>query len=119
MEKVLYNGARVRFNPDFINNFNEYEYAFSLRTKQEVMTNHTYDVSTDDIFWYFSFGNETVLRFYTDKFDSNGYYNGIQVFISAQKTQLNFHCCSLCGSRGDDLVFAFYCSNINCRNYKE
>ena len=27
--------------------------------------------------------------------------------------------CPLCGSLGHDLVFDFYCSNINCVNYKK
>ena len=26
--------------------------------------------------------------------------------------------CPLCGSSGEDLVFAFYCSNFGCRNFK-
>jgi len=26
--------------------------------------------------------------------------------------------CPVCGSDGDDLIFAFYCSNKNCQNYK-
>jgi hypothetical protein len=26
--------------------------------------------------------------------------------------------CPLCGSYGDDLIFKFYCSNVNCKNYK-
>lgn len=29
------------------------------------------------------------------------------------------HTCPLCGERGDDLVFAFYCSNIKCKNYSK
>ena len=27
------------------------------------------------------------------------------------------HNCPLCDSLGDDLIFAFYCSNKDCRNY--
>jgi len=26
--------------------------------------------------------------------------------------------CPICGSQGEDLIFAFYCSNENCQNYK-
>ena len=31
---------------------------------------------------------------------------------------LKISACPLCGCNGDDLVFAFYCSNFGCRNYK-
>jgi hypothetical protein len=27
--------------------------------------------------------------------------------------------CPLCGCDGDDLIFNFYCSNIDCENYKD
>jgi len=34
-----------------------------------------------------------------------------------QNIQINKHNCLKCGCPGDDLVFAFYCTNINCSNY--
>jgi len=35
------------------------------------------------------------------------------------KTEKEYNSTCYCGSPGDDLVFAFYCSNSRCRNYKE
>ena len=27
-------------------------------------------------------------------------------------------CCPVCGSAGEDMLFAFYCSNENCQNFR-
>jgi hypothetical protein len=39
--------------------------------------------------------------------------------IKINPFQNSIHQCPLCGNIGDDLVFRFYCSNNNCKNYKE
>ena len=27
--------------------------------------------------------------------------------------------CPICGSQGEDMIFAFYCFNIECQNFKK
>jgi len=37
-----------------------------------------------------------------------------------QNTSSNKTCsCPLCGTQGEDIIFAFYCQNQDCKNFKE
>lgn len=40
-------------------------------------------------------------------------------YKTLNKTDHNESGCPLCGNKGDNLVFAFYCSNEGCKNYRE